>query len=134
MPVATKKTVRKVSPRATDPERAEPLVRLKRSSAAAVPAEQVLLFTKEYDDDDTPDVEFWVPKRRMARLSLTYMRKVRHEGDNSATAWLLEEVLGTEAYEDLMDDEQLEDDELAQIFAIVTNAVMGAKDPKGSSR
>lgn len=111
----------------------EPLILLRRTRKVDTVEEKVLLFAKEYDDGEVQ--KFWITKRRMASLALKYMRKVRLEGDEVATAWILEEVLGTEAYVDLMEDAQLADDELMQIFSIVQNAVMGAvDDPKDKRR
>lgn len=130
MPPTTRKPVRRPAQTDAVPEHTAPMVLMRRTRNAQPVEEQVLLFAKEYDDGETQ--EFWVPKRRMASLALKYMRKVRDDGDDVATAWLLEEVLGTPAYEDLMEDDQLSEDELMQVFAIVQNAVMGATgDPKG---
>ena len=130
-------TVRKTPTRrpAAAPKDAEtethvaPMVTMKRARNPQQAQDRVKLFSKEYDDGEVQD--FWVPKRRMASLALKYMHLVRTEGDDYAVAWLLEKVLGTEAYLNLMEDEQLDEDELAQILAIVQNAVMGAtQDPK----
>lgn len=132
MATAKKTVARKTAPVAVhdEDEQPEPLVRLKRSRVAPETLDRVLLFTKEYDDGEVQ--EFWVPKRKMASMALKYLHMTREDGDNIATAWLMERVLGKVAYEDLMDDDQLGDDELVQIFAIVQNAVLGAvEDPKG---
>jgi hypothetical protein len=124
-------TAKKIPARSTverEPD-VEPMVRLRRTRVTQETTDRVKLFSKEYDDGEV--VDFWIPKRRMASLALKYMKMVRTHGDDVAVGWALEKVLGTEAYEDLMEDEQLDEDELAQIFAIVQNAIMGAtRDPK----
>lgn len=138
MPVAKKATARVargVVRELPEPQRPEPLIRLKRAAKPDAAAERVLLFTKEYDDPDSPDQEFWVPKTAMASMALKFMHLTRTEGDNFATAWAMEKVLGQEAYADLMEDDQLTDEELAMIFTLVQNAIIGAtKDPKDKRR
>jgi len=129
---AAKKTAARRAPAlpVPEPERAVPLVVLKRRRGAEnEPLDRVLLFTREWDDGETQ--EFWIPKRRMASLALKYMKMSRVNGEDAATAWALEEVLGTPAYDSLMEDSQLEETELIQIFGIVQDAIMGAvSDPK----
>lgn len=137
MPVAKKTATarRTIVREVVEPDRPEPLIRLKRTTVAAAAEERVLLFTKEYDDPSIPDREFWVPKKTMASLSLKFMRMQRLEGDNVAVSWAMEAILGEEAYVDLMEDGQLTDEELAQLFTLTQNALLGAsKDPKGKSR
>lgn len=120
--MASAKT-RKTAPTAED---APPLIRLKRTRKPETEPELVRLFVKEYDDGEVE--EFWVPKRKMASLALKYLHMTRADGENVAVAWAMEKVLGEEAYANLMEDDQLGDDELAQIFAIVQNAIMGATE------
>lgn len=90
-----------------------------------VPAGRVPLF---YIDD----VEYTIPDRVSANVALKYMRMVRVSGVDAASAWLLEEVLGDDAYTALMNYDGLTVTHLEQIGRAINDLVMGATEvPKG---
>jgi hypothetical protein len=88
------------------------------TSAAPAPVEKVPLFS--IDDD-----EYGMPKKIRPNVSLKYLRMIREQGSDVAGAWLLEEVIGTEAYEALMNYDALEDEHLNRVMAIVQDHVLG---------
>ncbi|TQS30055.1 hypothetical protein [Microbispora sp. KK1-11] len=88
------------------------------TSAAPVAVEKVPLFSID-------DVEYGMPATIRPNVALKYLRMVRTQGGDVAEAWLLEEVLGAEAYEALMEYDQLTVDQLNQVMAIVRDHVLG---------
>lgn len=88
---------------------------------------RVTLFTLD-------DQKFTIPKLPRANLALQYLDKVRDEGTDFATAWLLEEMLGSDAYEALLDFEYLKPEQLETIVELCQKQVVGKLDPNRAAR
>lgn len=72
-----------------------------------------------------------MPATIPASLALEALDRFRHEGEMAATAWMLEEVLGTESYDTLKGCKWLTGDQLQGIMEKVTEHVMGELEPSG---
>lgn len=83
-----------------------------------------------YLDDKQYDITMPFP----VNLSLQYLRMARTEGENIATGWLMEQVLGVETFEALMNYKGLKASHLKKIGHLVSNLALGAvEDPKDNS-
>jgi hypothetical protein len=84
------------------------------------------------------DKRYFAPVRPHARVELTYLYKIRHEGPDQANGYLLEELVGHDGYVALMNYEALEADDLDRIFNLLREAIQGAaaamNGPKGRLR
>lgn len=85
----------------------------------AAPDKTVHLFTLD-------GVDYYVPAKPRANVSLQYLRMARNEGEISAGGWLLEEMLGEEAYTALAGWDGLTTDVMSQLMGAVTKLVMGS--------
>jgi hypothetical protein len=101
--------------------------------AGSVAYNEVVLFKldgQEYTTTDRPRVA----------LSLRYMRMIREEGESEANAYLVEQCIGTEAYERLMDYDDLTTEQFAGIMELVKSIAIkalpgeGEGGPKGKGR
>lgn len=101
--------------------------------AGSVAYNEVVLFKldgQEYVTTDRPRVA----------LSLRYMRMIREEGESEANAYLVEQFIGTEAYERLMDYDDLTTEQFAGIMELVKSITIkalpgeGEGGPKGKGR
>jgi hypothetical protein len=72
-----------------------------------------------------------MPARFPASMALEALDRMRHEGEIPATAWMLEEALGTESYQALKSCRALTGDHLKAIMERVTNHVMGELEITG---
>lgn len=91
------------------------------------PVERVVLFSLD-------DQEFSIPRKFPVNLGLKVIRTMRRQGSEIAMAELLEEVIGADAYEALVNYPDLEDDDIARLMKIVTDLALGSLDgPKGRS-
>lgn len=72
-----------------------------------------------------------MPAAVPASITLQALDRFRHEGEIAATAWMLEEVLGTESYTALKECRWLTSDQLAGIMDKVNTHVMGALESTG---
>lgn len=70
-------------------------------------------------------VEYGMPAHIKRNLALKYLRMIRTRGQSVADAWMIEEVFGAEAFEALMNHDDLTDDQFAQVMAIVEGHVLG---------
>lgn len=83
------------------------------------------------------DKVYQMPARVGATIALGYMKLVRTHGQDAAMGWTLERVLGTEAYDALMNCDDVGTDDLETIMKVVHDNVMGAveagkgKGPRG---
>jgi len=59
---------------------------------------RVTLFTIVKDGEATP---YSMPARQHPGLALAYLKRARHDGEQLAASWLLEEVFGEEGYDAL---------------------------------
>ena len=96
------------------------------TSAEPAPVEKVPLF---YIDD----VEYDMPARIGPNVGLKALRMARTHGADVAEAWLLEEVLGTEGYEALMNFDDLTGTQLEQIMGIVRDHVLGQEEQRAGN-
>jgi hypothetical protein len=80
------------------------------------------------------DQEYTIPKRPRANLSLQFLEQVKTQGTDIAAAWLMEEMLGTEPYEALMDLDTLEPEQLTQITELCQKKVLGKAEPNRAAR
>lgn len=82
-------------------------------------------------------VTYQIPARVGANISLGYMKLARERGDMIAIGWAAEKVLGEQAYSALMECDDLEQEDLEAVLAVVHKKIMGAvevgkgKGPKG---
>jgi hypothetical protein len=114
MPPARKKTVAKP---AAVTAGGEPLLELHTKKAEKPPVEMEPAFTID-------GKAFSVPVEVPAQVAIRYMDHCRKKGENWGLSWLLEKVLGTAAYEALLEVD-LEDDELIAVAKIVQSKVLG---------
>jgi hypothetical protein len=80
------------------------------------------------------DVEYRIPDRFPASLALRYLKRLREVGEEAAVGWMLEDTIGTEAYEALMGYDKLTDENMEHIMKVVSKLLLGSLEaPKGSS-
>jgi hypothetical protein len=84
---------------------------------AAGPEETVHLFTLH-------GVDYYIPAEPKANISLQFMRRYR-EDPIEAQGWILEAMLGEEAYTALAEWEGFTNDHLRQIVGALTKILMG---------
>jgi hypothetical protein len=92
--------------------------------------EQIHLFTID-------GVDYHMPAVIPPSVALEMMDIVRREGDLAASAWMLEEVLGTDAYEALIHCRSITKAQMRQINDIVADHVVGQlgdEDPAGNGQ
>lgn len=80
------------------------------------------------------DKEFTIPARPRANLSLQYLDKVKNEGSEYANAWLMEQMLGVEGYEALMNHEYLEPEQLKTIMDLCQKQTVGKLEQNRAAR
>ena len=88
------------------------------------PEELVHLFTLKGED-------YYIPAEPPASAVLRYLHRVRTEGEESAGAWLLEEMIGAEGYMALMNYDKLKMSQLSAVMQAVQRHVMGATERAG---
>jgi hypothetical protein len=126
--------------RSTKTAAAEPIEEVDNNSDVATPrrikkgsrkAPRVTLF--EYEDEDGNVTEFTVPEKPGPNVTLKFLNELRKSGNEMfASMSLLESMLGKEKYEELLDIEDLEDDDLANILeAVVKLAMERAEEVSG---
>lgn len=69
---------------------------------------------------------YQMPVQVSAGLALGYMKLVRTHGQEAAMGWAMERVLGTEAYDALINCEELKPEDLEAVMQVVHENVMGA--------
>lgn len=89
--------------------------------------ERVVLFTIDNE-------EYTIPKLPRGNLALQYLDKVKNEGSDWADAWLLEEMLGSDAYEALMNFEYLTPEQLDAVLDLCQKQVVGKLEPNRAAR
>jgi hypothetical protein len=103
------------------------ILRLPAPDPDAPPAERVPLFT-------IGDREYTMLASPPFRVGVEYLYQVRHNGIASALDFLLDEMLGVEAFAALRAYEGLKDEQLAQVITIVHRTAMGRVEvPKAAS-
>lgn len=80
------------------------------------------------------DEEYCIPVEFPTNVALQYLRQARVNGENVALGWLLEEILGEDAYAALMNYRGLRPEHLDHINTVVGQLALGSLDtPKGRS-
>lgn len=80
------------------------------------------------------DYALTMPAALRPNLALKVMRTQRKEGEGAAMMQMLEEVLGTEGFDKLVEWDGLEADNLVDLFGVVQHVAMGVTEtPKSSS-
>jgi hypothetical protein len=78
------------------------------------------------------DVTYQMPTKVKTNVALKYLRMVRTHGQEAAMGWVMEQVLGEDAYAALMDFDDLTEADLESVMEAVRANVMGAVEaPKG---
>lgn len=72
-----------------------------------------------------------MPVEVSASVALQMLHVARTEGEQSAVSWVMEEVLGTEAYDALRKCRALKPHQLQAVIKVVTETVMGAMEESG---
>lgn len=86
------------------------------------PKARIVLFTID-------DVEFSVPAKPSASVTLRFLDEMRRTGNEMYAAMsLLEAMLGKEKYQDLLAYDELEDELLGEILSQVVELAMGTVD------
>lgn len=79
-------------------------------------------------------VDYTTTTRPRVALTLRYMRKVREVGESEANAYLLEEMIGTEAYETLMEYDDLTDEQFSGIMELIKKITVKALPGDGGPK
>lgn len=88
------------------------------TSKSAEEVEQIELFSID-------GVSYTIPNKARVNVGLRYMKKMRDESGNAADAWLLEELVGKEGFEALMDYNDLTPEVLEAIVQAAAKVVLG---------
>lgn len=75
--------------------------------------------------------EYSIPKKPRANMALKYLRLTREHGERRAGAFLLEDLLGTENYEALMNYDDLTQEQLEHVMEIAQMHVLGEIEEAG---
>src|SRR5882757_3140203 len=71
---------------------------------------------------------FQIPEKPKVNVALKYLKIARIQGPDMAAGWLLEELLGTEAYEALMNFDDLTTDQLETVMMVAQEVTLGAME------
>lgn len=79
-------------------------------------------------------IEYKIAKKPRVNVALRYLKMAREEGPESAQAYLLEELVGKEGYEALMNFDDLDQETLGAIAEAAQKITLGGLEaPKGKS-
>lgn len=105
----------------------EPIRFVTKRPEDRAPEERVVLFSLD-------DREFTIPRKFPIGLGLKVIRTMRKRGNEIGMAELLEEVIGADAYDALVNYPDLENGDIERLMEIVTSLALGSLDgPKGRS-
>lgn len=76
-------------------------------------------------------VEYSIENRQRPNLSYGYLRRIREEGAQAATAWLMEKILTKEALLALEEYEDMTTEEDAALQKALERIALGGSGPKG---
>lgn len=80
------------------------------------------------------DRDYFMPAVVPASLALQVLDKMRTTSENAALGWVLEKVLGREAYDALLTCDSLSATDLKRVMKVVTEHVLGQlEETKGNS-
>jgi len=74
---------------------------------------------------------YTMPAEVSASVALEMLHRARTEGEQAAVSWVMEEVLGKEAYDALRTCKALKAHQLQAVIQVVTENVMGAMEESG---
>lgn len=74
---------------------------------------------------------YTMPAEVPASVALQFLHISRTEGETAAISWVMEEVLGTEAYDALRNCRALKPHQLRAVIKVVTDEVMGVMEEAG---
>lgn len=101
-----------------------PSVKAVKLTTSKAPAKQVELF--ELDGKS-----YTIPDKPRVNLGLKVMRKIAQEGESIGNAYMLEELLGVENYEALLDFDDLTTEDFTTIVGLASEIVFGGlENPK----
>lgn len=97
----------------------------------AKPAPVVITTDTEANEERLPvfsidGVEYTMPAEVPASMALRVLDTIRRLGQEAAVSYLLEEVLGPEAYQALLNCRTLKPEQLKAVVAVVQDHVLGA--------
>jgi hypothetical protein len=69
---------------------------------------------------------FAIPEKARVNVALKYLWMAKTKGEEVAGQWMLEQLLGDEAYQALMEFDDLEPGQLAAILAAAQKVVLGS--------
>jgi hypothetical protein len=77
-------------------------------------------------------VSYYIPKKPRVNIALRYLKMAREQGPDAASAYLLEALVGEEAYEALMNFDDLDSETLGAIAEAAQKYTLGGLEaPKG---
>jgi hypothetical protein len=122
-----RRTTKTPAVRAVQAQEFEPIRFVTKRPEDREPEERVVLFSLD-------DAEFTIPRKFPVNLGLRVIRTMRRRGEAIAMAELLEEVIGADAYEALVNYPDITNDDIARLMQIVNDLALGSLDsPKGRS-
>lgn len=89
------------------------------TSTDAKPAAMVDLFSID-------DTMYQIPAKPKVNIALKFLRMARTQGMEIASGWLLEELLGEDAFEALMNYDDLTAEDMEQVMAVAQEVTLGA--------
>jgi len=95
-------------------------------------AERVHLFSivRSVEGAEDSVVEYSMPKAENGGLALGYLKRARHEGEDLAGSWLLEEVLGAAGYDALAGEPGVTLATIRQVAKAATAVAFGRTIPE----
>jgi len=94
-------------------------------SVPSTEVETVVLFSID-------GVDYTIPKKPRVNIALRYLKMAREEGPEAAQGYLLEALVGEEAYEALMNFDDLDSETLGAIAEAAQKLTLGGLEaPKG---
>lgn len=101
-----------------EPADAPQILRLKTAPKGAKRKRETLFYID--------DVEYSVEVHPSPARSLKYLKLMRDEGADIATQYMLENLLGTEGYQALMEYEDLTDEQFEQVVTAASKIMLGS--------
>jgi len=123
MTANTVKAAKPAEQRVLDRAVVRKVIKLNRRSRAT--EERVVLFT--VPDESGVDQEFSIPAKVSAGISLKMIRIFRNDGEMSAIAAMLEDMLGIEGYQAL-EESDVDQETFGEIVNLVQEIVMGVTE------
>jgi uncharacterized protein YihD (DUF1040 family) len=97
------------------------MIELNSSQGGSENEEQIQIFSID-------GKEYTIPAKPRVNVALKYLHDAKHKSEDIAAAGLLENLLGEEGYEALMNYEDLTADQLKAIMKIVQKVALGSME------